>query len=89
MFAVMPRKRRSFVRKRSKSAPATLYRASPKRPKTRKGWPEESMTAALKAVEEGQSISQAARDHGIPINHYDRISGRVTPGTIDLDHNLT
>ena len=24
------------------------------------------MTAALKAVEEGQSISQAARDHGIP-----------------------
>ena len=66
VFAVMLRKRRSFVGKRSKSAPVTLYRASPKRPKTRKGWPEESMTAALKAVEEGQSISQVARDHGIP-----------------------
>ena len=88
MFAVMPRKRRSFVRKRSKSAPATLYRASPKRPKTRKGWPEESMTAALKAVEEGQSISQAARDHGIPKTTMIALAAESLLA-LDLDHNLT
>ena len=49
VFAVMPRKRRSFIRrKRSNSAPATLCRVSPKRHKTHKGCPEESMTAALR-----------------------------------------
>jgi transposase-like protein len=40
------------------------------------------MTAAIKAVQEGQSISQAARDHGVPKTMlYDRVSGRVTHGT--------
>ena len=40
------------------------------------------MTAAIKAVQEGQSISQAARDHGVPkTTLYDRVSGRVTHGT--------
>ena len=40
------------------------------------------MTAAIKAVQEGQSISQAARDHGVPkTTLYDRVSGRVTYGT--------
>ena len=49
VFAVIPCKRRSFItRKRLNSAPATLCRVSPKRHKTRKGCPEESMTAALR-----------------------------------------
>ena len=34
------------------------------------------MKAALKAVEDGQSVSGAARDYGIP----DRVSGRVIHG---------
>ena len=40
------------------------------------------MLAALKAVEEGQSVNQVARDHGIPKTTLkDRVSGRVTHGT--------
>ena len=40
------------------------------------------MQAALKAVEEGESISKAARDHGIPkTTLFDRTSGRVAHGT--------
>ena len=40
------------------------------------------MTAANKAVQEGQSISQAARDHRVPkTTLYDWVSGRVTHGT--------
>ena len=79
----MPRKRRSVAkRKRSKSAPASLRCVCNNRPKKRKGWLEESMTTAIKAVQEGRSISQAARDHGIPkTTLYDRVSGRVTHGT--------
>ena len=79
----MPRKRRAFgVRKRSRSAPASLFRKSPNRPKRRKCWHEESMVAAIKAVEGGDPVSQAARDHGVPkTTFFDRISGRVTHGT--------
>ena len=41
------------------------------------------MLAALKAVEEGQPINQVALDHGIPKTTLkDRVSGRVTHGTI-------
>ena len=40
------------------------------------------MQAALKAVEEGESISKAARDHGIPkTTLFDHTSGRVAHGT--------
>ena len=40
------------------------------------------MKTAIKAVEEGQSISQAACDHGIPnTTLYDRVYGRVKHGT--------
>ena len=75
----MPRKRRSFARKRSRSAPADLRRSTNRnRQQRRKNWLEESMKAALEAVKEGQSISQAARDHGVPkTTLYDRVSGRV------------
>ena len=47
------------------SAPASL-RASPKRAAKCKGWAEESMHAVIKAVEEGITTSQAARDNGVP-----------------------
>ena len=79
----MPRKRRTFAgMKRSSSAPADLHRAIIKRPKQRKGWQEESKTAALKAVKEGLLIFQAARDHGVPkITLYDWVNGKVTHGT--------
>ena len=40
------------------------------------------MTRAMKAVQEGQSISQAARVFGVPkTTLYDRVSGRVQHGT--------
>ena len=83
IVAAMPRKRRAFgARKRSSSAPASACRLSPKRPKRRKTWDEDSMQAALKAVKEGESISKAARDHGIPkTTLFDRTSGRVAHGT--------
>ena len=43
-----------------------------------KNWLEESIKAALEAVKEGQSISQAARDHGVPkTTLYNRVRGRV------------
>ena len=79
----MSRKRRSFARKRSRSAPADLRRSTnQKRQERRKNWLEESMKAALEAVKEGQSISQAARDHGVPkTTLYDRVSGRVVHGS--------
>ena len=80
----MPRRRRSFgrrIRSRSKSAPASLCITS-NRPSKRKTWTDEQMLAAMKAVEEGHPINQAARDHGIPKTTLkDRISGRVTHGS--------
>ena len=77
----MPRKRRSITtRKRSRSAPATLS-VSPRQPKKRKQWSDEHMKAALKAVEDGESINRAARDYGIPRSTlYDRVSGKVVHG---------
>ena len=79
----MPRKRRSFsIRKRSVSAPASRRCVSDNRPKKRKCWEDESMTRAMKAVQKGQSISQAARVFGVPkTTLYDRVSGRVQYGT--------
>ena len=39
------------------------------------------MKAALKAVEDGQLVSAAARDYGIPkTNLFDRVSARVIHG---------
>ena len=39
---------------------------------------DDSMKAAIQAVEEGQSVSIAARDHGVPkTSLHDRISGKV------------
>ena len=86
----MPRKRCfSAKRKCSKSAPASLRCICNNRPKKRKGWMEESMTTAIKAVQEGRSLSQAARDHGVPnTTLYDQVSGRVMHGTT-LAPNLT
>lgn len=40
------------------------------------------MLEAIKAVKEGSTISQAARDHAVPkTTLYDRVSGKVTHGT--------
>ena len=75
----MPWKKHSFsTRTRSHSAPARL---SPRRPKNLKEWYDDSIKAAIQAVEEGQSVSKAARDHGIPkTTLYDHISGKVIHG---------
>jgi len=79
----MPRKRYSFGRRtraRSQSAPAVPSKPL-NRPSRRKLWTNEQMLAALKAVELGQPINQAARDHGIPKTTLkDRVSGRVVHG---------
>lgn len=80
----MPRRRRSFGRRnrsRSHSAPVVLCKLS-NRPSKRKTWTNEQMVAAMKAVEEGQSINSAAHDHGVPKTTLkDRVSGRVAQGS--------
>ena len=46
-----------------------------------KTWSDDSMKVSLKAVENGQSVSGAARDYGIPkMTLFDRVSGRVIHG---------
>ena len=80
-YRLMPRRKKSFsVRKRSKSAPAILTRT--RRPGLkRKVWDSEQMEAALWAVGQGQSVTRAARNHGVPkTTLFDRVSGRVTHG---------
>ena len=81
MSLEMPRRRKSFTsKKRSRSAPASI-RLLTRRPAKRKQWSEESMTAALKAVEHGMSVSRASRDFGVPRSTiYDRFTGRVVHG---------
>ena len=40
------------------------------------------MEAAIWAVDEGETVSRAARDHGVPkMTLFDRISSKVTHGT--------
>ena len=75
----MPRKKRSITtqRKWSKLAPAVLCRESKRRSEKHKTWSDDSMKAALKAVEDGQFVSGAARDYGIPkTTFFDRVNGR-------------
>lgn len=52
------------------------------RPSTKRlQWSNEQMEAAMKAVESGSGINQAARDHGVPKSTLkDRISGKVQHG---------
>ena len=54
----------------------------PSRPCTYKGWTQESMTSAIKAVvDDGMSVRGAAEYYGVPKSTLgDRISGRVLPG---------
>ena len=59
-----PKSREAEERPRSRSAPALLR--SPKNMKKRKQWTEESMQAALGAVQSGVSVLRAAREHGVP-----------------------
>ena len=50
--------------------------------KKRKQWSEESMQAALGAVQSGVSVLRAAREHGVRRQTLrDRVSGRVVHGT--------
>jgi len=70
-------KKRKVGRPRSKSAPAVLQ--SPRRPKKRRQWTDESMVAALEAVKQGEPILRAARTHGVPrTTLQDRVHGKVT-----------
>ena len=72
-------KKRKVGRPRSKSAPAVLQ--SPRRPKKRRQWTDESMVAALEAVKQGEPILRAARTHGVPRSTLqDRVNGKVTHG---------
>ena len=66
--------------RRAKSAPAIML--SDITNKRRKRWTNESMCAAIQSVEDGSSVSQAARAHGVPYTTlYDRIVGNVCHGT--------
>ena len=56
-------------------------RLPPSRTGKRKQWTEENMLLALKAVEEGVSVSKAAQDFDVPRSTlYDRVSGGVVHG---------
>ena len=47
----------------------------------RKQWPEESMLSAMKAVEDGEKVSTAAKSFGVPrITLHDRVTGRIPHG---------
>ena len=60
--------------RRSRSAPAVMM--SDITNKQHKQWTNESMCAAIQSVEDGSSVSQAARAHGVPYTTiYDRIVG--------------
>ena len=79
----MPHRKRSITtwRKLSKSAPAVLCRGSKHKLEKRKTCSDDSMKAALKAVEDGQSVRGAAWDYGIPKTAlFDRVSGRAICG---------
>ena len=77
---MLRRKKSITIRKRSKSAPATLC-VCRRRSEKRKEWTDDNMKAAMKAVAEGESATQAARNHGVPkTTLLDRISGRVIHG---------
>ena len=44
-------------------------------------WTKDSMDAALQAVKDGQTVTAAAKQHGVPKSTlYDRVTGRVTHG---------
>ena len=47
-----------------------------------KQWTDALMCAAIQAVEDGSSVSQAAHAHGVPyMTLYDRMVGNVCHGT--------
>ena len=74
----MPSSKKKTTRIRSVMSPA---KKSPMRSKKRKQWSEQSMLAAIKAVQEGLPIYTSAREHGVPrTTLQDRILGNVKHG---------
>ena len=72
-----PSKKSRSKRKRTLSAPPVLISL-----KKRLKWTNESMLAAIKAVQNGSSVSMAAACHNVPrMTLQDRLSGRVVHGT--------
>ena len=72
-----PSKKSRSKRKRTLSAPPVLVS-----PKKCLKWTNESMLAAIKAVQNGSSVSMAAVCHNVPrMTPQDRLSGRVVHGT--------
>ena len=52
-----------------------------RRESKRMQWTKDSMDAALQAVKDGQTVTAAAKQHGVPKSTlYDRVTGRVTHG---------
>ena len=75
----MPQRKRLTKRKRSQLAPASVKLV--RVPRKRKQWTNEQMEQAMKAVETGSKINQAALDHGVPPTTLkDRLIGRVQHG---------
>ena len=72
-------KKQKVARPRSKPVPAVFQ--SPRRPKKRRQWTDESIVAVLEAVKQGEPILRAAWTHGIPRSTLqDRVHGKVTHG---------
>ena len=83
-FKAMPRRGvRKRLTKRKAKSPASSDKSPPaSRPSTKRlQWSNQQMEAAMKAVESGSGINQAARDYGVPKTTLkDRISGKVQHG---------
>ena len=79
----MPRiSARKRLNQRKKPTISTKPSRSRRSEKPRRQWTNVQMEAAMKAVEDGSPINQAARDHGVPKTTLrDRLSGRVIHGS--------
>ena len=74
----MPSLVKKTTRIQSVTSPA---KKSPMRSTKRKQRSEQSILAAIKAVQEGQPIYTSAREHGVPrTTLQDRILGKITHG---------
>jgi len=74
----MPSSQKKTTIIQSVTSPA---KKSPMKSKKQKQWSEQSMLAAIKAIEEGLPIYTSVREHGIPrTTLQDRILGKVKHG---------
>ncbi len=80
----MSGKKKSSTKRRSKeNQPPNSKRKPAERPAKLRGWTNEAMIEAMKAVKDGKmGVNRAALEHGVPkTSSKDRLTGRVVHGT--------